>query len=418
MNKIAIIGLGYVGLPLAVEFGKKFITTGFDHNKQRIDELKIGFDKTGEISKRKISSSIKLKLTSKIVNISQSNIYIIAVPTPITKKNAPDLSLLLSASKLVGSILSKDDLVIYESTVYPGCTEEDCVPILEQESNLKFNKDFFCGYSPERINPGDTKRTLTKIIKITSGSNHKTALKVDKLYNSIIKAGTYRADSIKIAEAAKVIENCQRDINIAFINELSILFNKMDIDTNKVLDAAETKWNFLPFRPGLVGGHCIGVDPFYLTYKAKKFGYKSKIILSGRKLNNSMPKEIFNRITNLLKKSKSSHNYTGLILGVTFKENCPDIRNSKVYDLYKLLVKGDYKINVYDPYASKDEVKSKFNIDLIDYTNIYNFQYDFIIIAVSHTEFININISSLCKNKDSLVFDIKNMFNNKNFLSL
>ena len=333
---IAVIGLGYVGLPLAVEFGKKFNTVGFDVNQDRINELISGYDNTGEVSKRHLSSSIKLKFSSNKDDIINSDIYIIAVPTPIDNLNNPDLSILFSASELVGSVLKKGDIIIYESTVYPGCTEEDCVPILEQYSHLKYNADFFCGYSPERINPGDKERTLTNILKITSGSNLETANKVDALYNSIIKAGTYKAESIKVAEAAKIIENCQRDINIAFVNELSILFDKLNINTNEVLAAAGTKWNFLPFKPGLVGGHCIGVDPFYLTHKAEQTGYTSKIILSGRKLNDSMSTEIVNRILLKLEHKKDGNNYKntrGLIMGATFKEDCPDIRNSKVFDI-------------------------------------------------------------------------------------
>jgi len=416
-TKISIIGLGYVGLPLAVEFGKIYDTIAFDINKKRVNELLIGFDKTGEISKRKLASSIKLNFSNNKESLSNSNIYIIAVPTPIDSKNNPDLTVLLSATKIIGKYLQKGNIVIYESTVFPGCTEEECVPVLERYSGLKYNKGFFCGYSPERISPGDKKRTLTKIIKITSGSNHKTAIKVDKLYSKIIKAGTYKAESIRIAEAAKIIENCQRDINIAFINELSILFNKMGIDTHKVLAAAETKWNFLPFKPGLVGGHCIGVDPFYLTYKAKKIGYNSKIILSGRKLNNSMAKEIADRILNKLKYKNNILKGKGLFLGVTFKENCPDIRNSKVFDLYKILNKS-FNIDVYDPYASNNEVNDKHGISLIDFCDLKEKTYDFVLIAVAHSEFININIESYCKNKNSLIYDLKNIYNNEKYHSL
>tara|TARA_Y100001970_G_C14249605_1_gene870805 strand:- start:1895 stop:3151 length:1257 start_codon:yes stop_codon:yes gene_type:complete len=415
--KIGIIGLGYVGLPLAVEFGKKFSTIGFDVNSNRVNDLKKGHDITGEVSKRNVSSSLKLKFSSKVDDLSVCNIYIIAVPTPIDKNNNPNLSILISASEIVGNQIKKGDIVIYESTVYPGCTEEECVPVLEKTSKLKYNKDFFCGYSPERISPGDKKRTLTKIQKITSGSNEEIALKVDKLYNSIIKAGTYKAESIKIAEAAKIIENCQRDINIAFVNELSILFNKMDINTNKVLEAAGTKWNFLPFKPGLVGGHCIGVDPFYLTYKAKKLGYESKIILSGRKLNNSMAKEIAGRILNKFKNNKKISKPKGLIFGVTFKENCPDIRNSKVFDLYEHL-KNDFELTVYDPYASKNEVDKRHNISLIDFGDIKYNAYDFILIAVAHSEFININIEDYCKNKKTVIFDLKNIYDKKEYLTL
>ena len=414
-KKIAIIGLGYVGLPLAVEFGKKYPTIGFDISVSRINELKKGSDKTGELTKKEIESSIKLNFTNNIDYLKTSNIYIISVPTPIDENNNPNLSVLFNASKLVGGVLKKGDIVIYESTVYPGCTEEDCVPLLEQKSGLKYNKDFFCGYSPERINPGDKKRTVTKIVKITSGSNKKTADTVDEIYKSIIKAGTYKTSSIRIAEAAKIIENCQRDINIAFVNELSILFNRMDIDTYQVLKAAETKWNFLPFKPGLVGGHCIGVDPFYLTYKAKELGYDSKIILSGRKLNNSMSKEIATRISESL---KVNNNVKGLILGATFKEDCPDIRNSKVFDVYRELRKNSYDIDMYDPYASKTEVKQYYGVDLINFDNIKDNYYDFVIIAVPHEKFINLNIDLYCKNKDTVVFDVRNIFNNKKYLSL
>jgi len=417
-TKISIIGLGYVGLPLAVEFGKKYETIGFDINEKRINELLIGFDNTGEISKRKLSSSIKLNFSNNEEVLSKSNIYIIAVPTPIDSKNNPDLTILLSATQLVGRHLKKEDIVIYESTVFPGCTEEDCVPVLEKESNLEYNKDFFCGYSPERINPGDTKRTLTKIIKITSGSNPKTAIKVDKLYSTIIKAGTYKAESIRIAEAAKIIENCQRDINIAFVNELSILFDKMGIDTHKVLAAAETKWNFLPFKPGLVGGHCIGVDPFYLTYKAKEFGYNSKIILSGRKLNNSMPENIAERIIKRLDKNNDKKTIRGLILGATFKEDCPDIRNSKVFDLHKIFLKENYKIDIYDPFASYLDVKNKYKINLVSFSNINKKGYNFIIIAVGHSEFINLKLNKYAKNKETIIFDLKNIFNNDSYLKL
>tara|TARA_B100000575_G_C23137266_1_gene660971 strand:+ start:1334 stop:2584 length:1251 start_codon:yes stop_codon:yes gene_type:complete len=413
--KITIVGLGYVGLPLAVEFGKKYSTIGFDVDNKRIDELKLGFDNTAEVSKRKISSSIKLKFSSSIKDISNSNIYIIAVPTPIDNHNNPDLSILFSASKMVGSVLKKDDIVIYESTVYPGCTEEDCVPILEKESNLVYNEDFFCGYSPERINPGDKERTVTNILKITSGSNPEISDKVDKLYKSIIKAGTHKAESIKVAEAAKIIENCQRDINIAFINELSILFDKMNINTYEVLSAAETKWNFLPFKPGLVGGHCIGVDPFYLTYKAKQLGYDSKIILSGRNLNNFMSQEIANRI---LSKLNLKNNLNGLILGATFKEDCPDIRNSKVFDVYSYLNKDNISIDMYDPYASKEEVDLHYGVKLKDFSDIKINFYDFVVIAVPHFKFKNLDIDAFCKTENSIVFDVKNIYNNNKYLTL
>ena len=420
--KITVIGLGYVGLPLAVEFGKQYNTIGFDVNQERIKQLIEGFDQTGEVSKRNLSSSIKLKFSSDIRDISNSNIYIIAVPTPIDKNNNPDLSILLSASELVGSQIKKGDIVIYESTVYPGCTEEDCVPVIEKISKLKYNKDFFCGYSPERINPGDKKRTLTKILKITSGSNQKITDIVDALYRSIIKAGTYKVNNIKVAEAAKIIENCQRDINIAFVNELSILFDKIGIDTNEVLEAAGTKWNFLPFKPGLVGGHCIGVDPFYLTYKAEQLGYKSNIILSGRKLNNSMPEEIVNRILSKInnKIDNKGHfiNTRGLIMGATFKEDCPDIRNSKVFDIVKQMEIKKINIDVYDPYASEKEVKIEYGVDLKQFNQIKKNYYDFIIVAVAHSEFINLNMEDYCNDEQYIIFDLKNIYKNEKYMSL
>ena len=416
-HKIGIIGLGYVGLPLAVEFGKKYNTIAYDINQNRINELLNGLDATGEITKRNLQSSIKLSLTSNLENLSKCNIFIVAVPTPINKQNKPDLRILLSASSDLGAIIKKDDIIIYESTVYPGCTEEDCVPVLEKKSGLKYNKDFFCGYSPERINPGDKKRTLTKIVKVTSGSNTRVAKVVDDLYSSIIKAGTYLAKSIKVAEAAKIIENCQRDINIAFVNELSIIFNKMNLDTQEVLEAAETKWNFLPFKPGLVGGHCIGVDPYYLTYKAKKLGYDSKIILSGRKLNDNYVKHINNNINNYFKKTSKNKKLNILLMGVTFKENCPDIRNSKVFDLYKIL-NDRFTIDVYDPYASKNKVFSKHNINLLDFNQLKSSRYDCIIVSVSHSEFLNINIEGFLKNKKSLVYDLKGIYNNKKYMRL
>tara|TARA_B100000965_G_scaffold59287_1_gene45345 strand:- start:3006 stop:4268 length:1263 start_codon:yes stop_codon:yes gene_type:complete len=416
-KKIAIIGLGYVGLPLAVEFGKKYKTVGYDLNKTRVEELELGLDNTGEVTKRNLQSSIKLSLTSNLDDISQCNIYIVSVPTPIDKKNNPDLSILFNATKMIGKILKKNDIVIYESTVYPGCTEEDCVPILEKYSKFKYNKDFFCGYSPERINPGDKKRTVTKIVKITSGSNPKISKIIDDLYASIITAGTYLATSIKVAEAAKVIENCQRDINIAFVNELSILFNRMNLDTQEVLDAAGTKWNFLPFKPGLVGGHCIGVDPYYLTYQAEKMGYKSKIILSGRKLNDNFVNYIYENIKNYFLKIDKSKKMKALIMGVTFKENCPDIRNSKVFDLVKKM-SNYFKVDVYDPYASKKEVLNKYKIKLKDYNTLVENDYNCIIVAVSHTEFLNLDIELLSHDKDSLIYDFKGIYNNKKYMRL
>ncbi len=410
---IAVIGLGYVGLPLVVEFGKKFKTIGYDINKKRINDLISKNDVTGELSTYDLDENPNIIFTSDLEEIKCANFYIIAVPTPIDKKNKPDLSILFKATKDVGRVISKNDIIIFESTVYPGCTEEECVPILENESKLVYNKDFFCGYSPERINPGDKKRTLTKITKITSGSNKKTLLKIDNLYNSILEKGTFPVSSIKVAEAAKIIENCQRDINIAFVNELSILFNLLNIDTKEVLDAAGTKWNFLPFTPGLVGGHCIGVDPYYLTYKAEKLGYDSKIILSGRKLNDSMPKYVFERIKKIFCTKKiSTANAKILLLGITFKENCTDTRNSKIVDLYNIFVKESAKVDVYDPLAIKDDVKNHFNINLLNFNDISKVKYDCVIIGVPHDCFLNINIKQFLKT-ESVVFDIKGIFKEK-----
>ena len=418
-KKIAIIGLGYVGLPLAVEFGKKYSTVGYDINSKRINELNLGIDNTGEISKRNMQSSIKLRFSSKVNDISKCNIFIISVPTPIDSKNNPDLSILFNATSTVASVLKKNDIVIYESTVYPGCTEEDCVPILEKFSKLKYNLDFFCGYSPERINPGDKTRTVTKIVKITSGSNDRTAETVDKLYNSIITVGTYKAKSIKIAEAAKVIENCQRDVNISFVNELAMIFNKMNLDTQEVLNTAQSKWNFIPFKPGLVGGHCIGVDPYYLTYKAKKLGYNSKIINSGRKLNDEIPKFIYKNVEKyFLSKNKKIMGSNSLVLGVTFKENCPDIRNSKVFEIIRILNKNKSKIDIYDPYASKDEVRKRYSVNLIDYNQIRKKYYDLIIISVAHNQFINLNIEEYALDRNSLIYDLKGIFNNNKYMRL
>jgi len=420
IEKIGVIGLGYVGLPLAVEFGRKFDTIGYDINPNRIQELKLGFDNTAEISKKKLRSSRNFKLSSDLTDLKKCNIYIISVPTPIDYKNKPDLKILLEATKSIGSILKKKDIIIYESTVYPGCTEEDCVPVLEKYSGLKYNKDFYCGYSPERINPGDKKRTLTKIVKITSGSNPEVADYIDNLYSKIILAGTYKAGSIKVAEAAKVIENAQRDINISFVNELSIIFNLMDLDTQEVLDAAGTKWNFLPFKPGLVGGHCIGVDPYYLTYKAKKMGYESQIITSGRKLNDKFPNFICENINKyFLKKEHKRKTINILILGVTFKENCPDIRNSKVFDIYRILDKKEkFNVSLYDPHASKSEVLNYSKIKLLDEKEIKRKYYHCIIIAVAHNHFLEFNIHDYSFNQSSLIYDIKGIYNNKNYMRL
>ena len=415
-DKIAIIGLGYVGLPLAIEFGKQYECFGFDINKNRIDELNKFIDRTNELTSEEIKKSKLLNFTYSIKDLEHCNIYIITVPTPIDKYNNPDINFLIKASKNVGRLLNKNDIVIYESTVYPGCTEEECVPVLEKESNLIFNKDFFCGYSPERINPGDKVNTLTKIVKVTSGSNKETAKKIDDLYNSIINAGTHLASSIKVAEASKIIENCQRDINIAFANELSILFNLLEIDTNEALDAANTKWNFMDFRPGLVGGHCISIDPYYLTYKSKQLGYDSKIILAGRKLNNSMPKFICNRIINSLENQNLS-DANILILGITFKENCSDIRNSKVLEICKILKNQKYNIDVHDPYVDSSE-KELSDINLVKNNHIKLNFYDVIIIAVAHNEFKKIKLDNYIKSKSSIIFDLKGFYNNKKYMRL
>ena len=355
-TKLAIIGLGYVGLPLAVEFGKQLSTVGFDINISRIKELKSGYDSTNEVSTEELIKHSNLKLTSNIDDLKNCNIYIITVPTPIDDEKKPDLVPLKNSSRDVAKILKKDDIVIYESTVYPGATEEDCVPILEEMSGLKYNQDFYCGYSPERINPGDKLHRLVSIKKITSGSTPEIATVVDELYQEIITAGTHKTASIKIAEAAKVIENTQRDVNIALINELAIIFNKLNIDTESVLEAAGTKWNFLPFRPGLVGGHCIGVDPYYLTHKALDVGYHPEMILAGRKINDNMAKYIANNVINLMNsKNIQINNSNVLIMGLTFKENCPDLRNTKVIDLINEFKKNQCNVDVYDPWVKDSD---------------------------------------------------------------
>jgi len=403
--KIGIIGLGYVGLPLAVEFGKKYNTIGFDINEKRISELNNGYDRTKEITIIELQNSIKLSFTNNYKDISDCNFYIITVPTPIDKYNNPDLTPLKSASEIIGKILKKGDIVVYESTVYPGATEEVCVPILEEFSKLKFNKDFFCGYSPERINPGDKKHTLVSIKKVTSGSTLEIGKQIDDLYKSIINAGTFLVSSIKVAEAAKVIENTQRDINIAFVNELALIFNLLGIDTNEVLEAASTKWNFLPFKPGLVGGHCIGVDPFYLTYKAQEMGYNPEIILSGRRLNDRMSEYITSKFIKLMiNKGIKINGSKVLILGLTFKENCPDIRNSKVFDIIKELTEYGVSIDLYDPWANKDDVELYSGLKLKEAVEIN--RYDGILHAVAHNEFNNI----LLNERDvvnTVLYDIK-----------
>jgi len=405
-KKLAIIGLGYVGLPLAVEFGKKFDTIGFDINEERIKELKEGYDRTLEVDSENLKSAERLTYTTDINDIKDANIYIVTVPTPIDSFKRPDLTPLIKASETVGKVLKKGDIVIYESTVYPGATEEDCVPVLEKFSGLKFNEDFFCGYSPERINPGDKEHTVTKIKKVTSGSTPEIAKVVDELYKSIIEAGTHLAPSIKVAEAAKVIENSQRDINIAFVNELAMIFNKMGIDTNEVLEAAGTKWNFLPFKPGLVGGHCIGVDPYYLTHKAQQLGYNPEIILAGRRLNDNMGIFVANQVVKLMiKKGKRIEGAKILVLGITFKENCPDIRNSRVIDVINELKDFGCEVEVYDPWADKEEVKHEYGIDLLTKEDKLDLnKYDALVVAVAHNEFKEMDIK---KSDNQVVYDIK-----------
>lgn len=407
---IAVIGLGYVGLPLAVEFGKKYKVLGFDINQTRIDELNNGYDRTQEVLSENLKTSTTLTFSAESSALSTCNVFIITVPTPIDKYKKPDLIPLLSASRIVGKYLKKGDVVIYESTVYPGCTEEDCVPVLERESGLFFNKDFYCGYSPERINPGDKINTLTKIKKVTSGSTPEIAQLVDNLYASIIEAGTYKAASIKVAEASKAIENAQRDVNISFVNELALIFDKMGIDTSEVLEAAGTKWNFLKFKPGLVGGHCIGVDPYYLLHKSESLGYYPQVILSGRRVNDNMGIFVASKLIKLL--IKKGHKIEGskvLIMGVTFKENCPDIRNSRVIDVFQELKEFGVQVEVHDPWADKKEVLHEYGISL---KSELEGTYDGILLAVSHDEYKNINLENF-KNPNAVVFDIKSLWDKK-----
>ena len=409
-TKIAIIGLGYVGLPLAVEFGKLFSTIGFDINSSRIEELKKGFDVTKEVDGKQLSESSKLTFTEDDKKLKNCNIFIITVPTPIDSSKNPDLRPLILASETVGNLIKKNDLIIYESTVYPGATEEICVPILERVSCLKFNLDFFCGYSPERINPGDKKHRIQSIMKVTSGSNIEIANKVDYLYKTIIKAGTYKASSIKVAEAAKVIENTQRDVNIALINELAIIFNKLGIDTEEVLNAAGSKWNFLNFRPGLVGGHCIGVDPYYLTFKAAEIGYKPEIILAGRKINDGMGSYIAHQLKQLMvDKCINSDDVNILIMGLAFKENCPDIRNTRVLDLINALKEFGFLIDVYDPVVNKNQAVIEYGV--IPITKLLTNKYDGIVIAVAHDEFLELGEAEIHKlgKKNHVLYDVKYM---------
>mgnify|MGYP000545340598 CR=1 FL=1 len=408
MDKIALIGLGYVGLPLAVEFGKEIETIGFDTNLARVQELKHGKDATLEIEPEELKKAIKLRYTHDLEELQDCNFFIITVPTPIDKHKRPDLKPLEKASRMIGKLLKQDDIVIYESTVYPGVTEEVCVPILEQESGLKFNQGFYCGYSPERINPGDKEHRITSIIKITSGSTVETANKVDKLYRTIITAGTYMASSIKVAEAAKVIENTQRDVNIALINELALIFNKLNIDTEEVLKAAGSKWNFLPFFPGLVGGHCIGVDPYYLTHKAIEVGYHPEMILAGRRLNDNMGNYVVDQVIKLMtKKSIQIFGANILIMGLTFKENCPDIRSTRVVDMVEEFKILNCKVDIYDPWVDKKEVQYEYGFTPIN--KLKKGCYDAVILAVSHKEFKEMGvkkINSLGK-KNYVLYDVK-----------
>ncbi|MFT4537289.1 MAG: UDP-N-acetyl-D-galactosamine dehydrogenase [Saprospiraceae bacterium] len=418
MHKIAVIGLGYVGLPLAVEFGKKYMTVGFDINQSRIDELNGGKDSTLEVSDDELKEVIAstqdfdndgLFVTTNPDYLKSSNFYIITVPTPTDKNNRPVLTPLKKASETVGKVLSKGDYVVYESTVYPGATEEECIPVLEAVSGLKFNEDFFVGYSPERINPGDKKHTVTKILKVTSGSTPEAAKVIDKVYNSVITAGTYVAASLKVAEAAKVIENSQRDINIAFVNELSKIFNLMDIDTLEVLEAAGTKWNFLPFRPGLVGGHCIGVDPYYLAQKAQEVGYHPEIILAGRRLNDTMGQYVASQIVKLMiQKDIKVKGSKILMLGITFKENCPDIRNTKAIDVYRQLKSYGTTMSLLDPWANIEEVKNEYGIDIVNNVDDVEGKYDAVVLTVAHKEFLDMDIHSLVK-EGGVLYDVKSI---------
>ena len=415
-KKIAVIGLGYVGLPLAVEFAKQYPTVGFDINGPRVDELMNGYDRTLEVEdedlKKVIASDListenngkGLYCTTAVGDIESSNFYVVTVPTPTDKNKRPVLTPLIKASESVGKVLKKGDYVIYESTVYPGVTEDECVPVLEQVSGLKFNEDFYVGYSPERINPGDKERTVTKILKVTSGSTPDAAEVIDDLYKSVITAGTHLAPTIKVAEAAKVIENSQRDINIAFVNELAKIFNKLDIDTHSVLEAAGTKWNFLPFKPGLVGGHCIGVDPYYLAQKAQEAGYHPEIILSGRRLNDEMGKYVAGEVVKLMmKRSLPVLGSNVLMLGITFKENCPDIRNTRAIDVYQELQSYNVNVDVYDPWADNTEVQYEFGFDLV---TTLNKKYKCIILTVAHSEFLTLEISEILSD-NGMVYDVK-----------
>lgn len=414
--KIAVIGLGYVGLPLAIEFGKKYDVIGFDIKAERVEELSRGEDFTQEAdldvlnqvitSKKENDKAIGLSFTNALEDLKAYNTFIVTVPTPIDDFKSPDLRILLGASEMLGQVLKKDDLVIYESTVYPGCTEEDCVPALEKTSGLKYNKDFFVGYSPERINPGDKVNTLVKIQKVTSGSTPEIAEHVDQLYKSIITAGTHKAPSLKVAEASKAIENAQRDVNISFVNELALIFDRMGVDTNDVIDAAGTKWNFLKYKPGLVGGHCIGVDPYYLAQKAKSLGYHPEVILSGRRVNDGMGSFVADKVVKLM--IQKDHKIKGaktLILGVTFKENCPDIRNTRVVDIYHELHSFGACVDIYDPWAKSEEVEEEYGIDILTQLDSLD-AYDAVILTVAHKEFLELDYQKV-KQREGVVFDAK-----------
>ena len=409
--RICVVGLGYVGLPLAVEFGKIFATVGFDLNKARVAELVGGTDSTLEVEKEELVAANRLAYTSDPTQIAACNVYIVAVPTPIDQAKRPDFTPLLGASKSVGHVLKPGDIVIYESTVYPGATEEVCVPVLERESGLRFNQDFYCGYSPERINPGDREHRLPSIVKVTSGSTPEVAEFVNSLYGAIITAGTFKASSIKVAEAAKVIENTQRDVNIALVNELSLIFNKLGINTQEVLQAAGTKWNFLPFRPGLVGGHCIGVDPYYLTHKAQEVGYHPNMILAGRRLNDQMGHHIGAQVIKLMVKKKiDTVNCRVLIMGLTFKEDCPDLRNTRVVDIIEELSDFGVQVDVYDPWVNSAEALEEYGINLV--TGIAPDTYDAVVVAVAHRQFREMAVEelrALCRNS-SVIFDVKNLY--------
>lgn len=418
-QKVAIIGLGYVGLPLAVEFGNSIETIGFDISESRIEDLKKGIDQTLEVNSEDIQKSRHLNFTYNLDDLKDVNVYIVTVPTPIDEVNRPNLNPIINASKMIGKYLKVDDIVIYESTVYPGCTEEVCVPILESYSQLIFNKDFFCGYSPERINPGDKVNTLTKIVKITSGSTPETSKKIDDLYKTIITAGTFKASSIKVAEAAKVIENTQRDLNIALVNELSVIFNRLEVDTLDVLDAAASKWNFLPFKPGLVGGHCIGVDPYYLTHKAEQVGYNPEVILAGRRINDNMALYVVNKLIQKMVLNRIDiHSSNVGVLGITFKENCPDIRNTKIIDVIAELKKWGTNVIVSDEWADPVEVEQTYGIKLTKIDEVRH-KLDSIIVAVGHEEYRNLSceyLRDMCKGLSPVIADIKSIYKKESLI--